>query len=119
LLLHHSGKACQFYCKPEFVENTNNLSVKEVYHPLIDNPVCNSITTKGNVLLTGSNASGKSTFLKTIAINSILAQTIGTSLSKEYIAPVYRIYSSMALRDDLANSDSYYIVEIKSFKENS
>ncbi len=39
-----------FYCKPEFVENTNNLSVKEVYHPLIDNPVCNSITTKGNVL---------------------------------------------------------------------
>lgn len=105
-----------FYCKPEFVENTNNLRVKEVYHPLIDNPVCNSITTKGNVLLTGSNASGKSTFLKTIAINSILAQTIGTSLSKEYIAPVYRIYSSMALRDDLANSDSYYIVEIKSLK---
>ena len=105
-----------FYCKPEFMENTNNLSVKEVYHPLIDNPVCNSITTKGNVLLTGSNASGKSTFLKTIAINSILAQTIGTSLSKEYIAPVYRIYSSMALRDDLANSDSYYIVEIKSLK---
>ena len=105
-----------FYCKPEFVENTNNLSVKEVYHPLIDNPVCNSITTKGNVLLTGSNASGKSTFLKTIAINSILAQTIGTSLSKEYVAPVYRIYSSMALRDDLANSDSYYIVEIKSLK---
>ena len=105
-----------FYCKPEFVENTNNLSVKEVYHPLIDNPVCNSITTKGNVLLTGSNASGKSTFLKTIAINSILAQTIGTSLSKEYIAPVYRIYSSMAFRDDLANSDSYYIVEIKSLK---
>lgn len=105
-----------FYCKPEFVENTNNISVREVYHPLIDNPVCNSITTKGNVLLTGSNASGKSTFLKTIAINSILAQTIGTSLSKEYIAPVYRIYSSMALRDDLANSDSYYIVEIKSLK---
>ena len=37
-----------------------------MYHPLIDNPVCNSITTKGNVLLTGSNASGKSTFLKTL-----------------------------------------------------
>lgn len=105
-----------FYCKPQFVDSTNNLTVKEVYHPLIDNPVCNSISTKGNVLLTGSNASGKSTFLKTIAINSILAQTIGTSLSKEYSAPVYRIYSSMALRDDLANSDSYYIVEIKSLK---
>ena len=44
----------------------------------------------------GPSGCGKSTFLKTIAINSILAQTIGTSLSKEYIAPVYRIYSSMA-----------------------
>lgn len=104
-----------FYCKPEFRDG-NNMSVKDVYHPLIDNPVCNSISTYRNVLLTGSNASGKSTFLKTIAINSILAQTIGTSLSKEYKAPVYRIYSSMALRDDLANSDSYYIVEIKSLK---
>ena len=104
-----------FYCKPEFRDG-NNMSVKDVYHPLIDNPVCNSISTNRNVLLTGSNASGKSTFLKTIAINSILAQTIGTSLSKEYKAPVYRIYSSMALRDDLANSDSYYIVEIKSLK---
>ena len=104
-----------FYCKPEFRDG-NNMSAKDVYHPLIDNPVCNSISTYRNVLLTGSNASGKSTFLKTIAINSILAQTIGTSLSKEYKAPVYRIYSSMALRDDLANSDSYYIVEIKSLK---
>ena len=37
-----------------------------------------------------------------------------TSLSREYRAPVYRVYSSMALRDDLANSDSYYIVAIKS-----
>lgn len=105
-----------FWSRPEFTDNTRNLYVKEVFHPLIDEPVCNSITTDANVLLTGSNASGKSTFLKTIAINCILAQTINTSLSREYRAPVYRVYSSMALRDDLANSDSYYIVEIKSLK---
>lgn len=102
---------------PEFKYNSDTgLEVKNVYHPLLKKPVANSISTSNNVLLTGSNASGKSTFLKTIAINALLSQTIYTSVSDYYKAPVYRIYSSMALRDDLSNSNSYYIVEIKSLK---
>ncbi len=102
---------------PEFKYNSETgLEVKNVYHPLLKKPVANSISTSNNVLLTGSNASGKSTFLKTIAINALLSQTIYTSVSDYYKAPVYRIYSSMALRDDLSNSNSYYIVEIKSLK---
>lgn len=105
------------WCIPEFREdNDMQLEARNVYHPLITEPVANSINTKRNVLLTGSNASGKSTFLKTIAINALLSQTIYTSVSDYYKAPVYRIYSSMALRDDLSSSNSYYIVEIKSLK---
>lgn len=105
------------WCVPEFrKDNDMQLEVRNVYHPLITKPVANSINTKHNVLLTGSNASGKSTFLKTIAINALLSQTIYTSVSEYYRAPVYRIYSSMALRDDLSSSNSYYIVEIKSLK---
>ena len=96
------------WCIPEFREdNDMQLEAKNVYHPLITEPVANSINTKRNVLLTGSNASGKSTFLKTIAINALLSQTIYTSVSDYYKAPVYRIYSSMALRDDLSSSNSY------------
>ena len=73
--------------------------------------------TEGNCYcLIGANGAGKSTFLKTIAINALLSQTIYTSTSKEYNAPFYRIYSSMALRDDLNAQNSYYIVEIKSLK---
>ena len=72
--------------------------------------------TERGVLLTGSNASGKSTFLKTTAINAILAQTVHTCLADRYSGGLYRIMSSMALRDDLAGGDSYYIVEIKSLK---
>ena len=68
------------------------------------------------MLLTGSNASGKSTFLKTVAINAILAQTVNTCAADGYRAPFFRIYSSMALRDDLAGGESYYIVEIKALK---
>ncbi|WP_162141494.1 MutS-related protein [Lachnospira multipara] len=109
-------KSLPYYSVPEFVEGEISINLEEAYHPLIDNPVVNSISENGNVLLTGSNASGKSTFLKTVAINAILSQTINTSLSKSYKAPKFRIYSSMALRDDLEANNSYYIVEIKSIK---
>ncbi len=102
------------WCKPEL--GADVLAVEEGYHPMINNPVKNSITTKGSVLLTGSNASGKSTFLKMMALNALLAQTIYTVSAKNYVAPYYYLYSSMSLRDDLENGESYYIVEIKAIK---
>lgn len=92
------------------------LNVEELYHPLIDDPVKNSIQEKQCVLITGSNASGKSTFIKTIALNTILAQTVHTVLGKSYEASFFKVYSSMALRDNLLGKESYYIVEIKSLK---
>lgn len=105
-----------FYTEPEFTKGNVKLHLQDVYHPMIQNPVANSITAEKGVLLTGSNASGKSTFLKTAAINAILAQSIHTCLAHEYRADFFRVYSSMALRDDLDSQESYYIVEIKSLK---
>ena len=72
--------------------------------------------TEENVLLTGSNASGKSTFLRTVAVNAILAETIYTVAAKSYDMPVCEIYSSMSLKDNLSENDSYYMAEIKSLK---
>ena len=103
------------YCLPK-LDNYKELQIENMYHPLIEEPVKNSMSTKRGILLTGSNASGKSTFLKTVAINAILAQTIHTCLADRYEGSPYRVMSSMALRDDLAGGDSYYIVEIKSLK---
>ena len=93
-----------------------HLYTKNMYHVLLAEPVANSITTDRPVLLTGSNASGKSTFLKTVAISQILAQVIGIAPAKEYHSGFYRIYSSMALKDSLQEGESYFIVEIKSLK---
>lgn len=105
------------HCKPELKEGkTVSLKTANIYHPMIDEPVKNSIAAVCGVLITGSNASGKSTFLKTVAINSVLAQTIYTCLADSYEANFYKVYSSMALRDDLQSQESYYIVEIKSLK---
>ena len=92
------------------------LKAEGICHPLVSEPVANSITADRPVLLTGSNASGKSTFLKTLAVNAILAQTVHTVLADAYEASYFRILSSMALRDDLAKKESYYIVEIRSLK---
>lgn len=110
-------KMLPYWCEPQFAGSRNaSIEVAEVYHPMIKKPVSNSLRAEKHVLLTGSNASGKSTFLKTIAINALLSQAIDTSVAKSYHAPFFRIYSSMSLRDDLSNSNSYYIVEIKSLK---
>lgn len=106
-----------FYCRPTLTANTTHkIMAKDLYHPLISEPVANSIYENKPVLLTGSNASGKSTFLKTVAINAILAQTIDTVMAHSYESNFFRIYSSMALQDNLQGSESYYIVEIKSLK---
>ncbi len=105
------------YCEPELIKTGKpRLAVRDLYHPLIETPVENSIREERSVLLTGSNASGKSTFIKTLAINAILAQTIYTSVSKSYQGSFFLIYSSMALRDNILSKESYYIVEIKSLK---
>ena len=108
---------CSNYSIPVLVKTDKPfLNLKEVCHPLIERPVPNSIQTDKAVLLTGSNASGKSTFLKTVAINAILSQTVHTAIAAKYEASYFRVASSMALQDNILTKESYYIVEIKSLK---
>lgn len=105
------------YCVPELIKTAKpSIETVNIYHPMINEPVKNSITDHQSVLITGSNASGKSTFIKTLAINAILAQTINTVMADSYKASYFKVASSMALQDNLLSQESYYIVEIKSLK---
>lgn len=110
----------KYYSLPQLIKSNkkedNSLEFTEIYHPLILNPVTNSGSFYNGILLTGSNASGKSTFIKTVAINAILAQTIYTCCAKNYKSSYFNICTSMALKDDIFSNESYYIVEIKSLK---
>ena len=101
-------------CVPQFREGP--LQAENMIHPMLEKPVPASIMTDRPVLITGSNASGKSTFLKTVAICALLGQSIGVVPASGYSARPYRIYTSMALRDDLRSGDSYFLVEIRSLK---
>lgn len=108
------------WCEPELhchePGGVLSLHGEDLYHPLVDAAVPNSIHALCGQLITGSNASGKSTFLKTVGLSAVLAQTIYTVPGQRYSAPFYQIYSSMALKDNLVGGESYYMAEIRSLK---
>ncbi len=109
-----SLRASSFHtCIPNLTLKGKQIDTKEVYHPLIKKCTPNDlhIQDKG-ILITGSNMSGKSTFLRTILINSILAQTIYTCFAEEYSSPILKQFSSIRIGDDLLNGKSYYFEEV-------
>lgn len=103
------------WCVPVLTDD-KVLDAKDIYHPFLENPIYNSYKSDRCALITGSNASGKSTFLKTMAISAIMAQTVATVCASEYRASCYRVMTSMALNDNIFNNKSYFIVELQSLK---
>ena len=101
-------------CQPEFSEG--GVKAKNSYHPLINGAVANPVDWQQTTLVTGSNASGKSTYVKSIAINCILAQTVNTAIAESFTLQKGHVLTSMAVEDDLFEGDSYFVAEIKSIK---
>ncbi len=100
-------------CRPTYTTAKKCLSIKGLRHPLIDNCVANDLNLEEkSILITGSNMSGKTTFLRTLAINSILAQTIYTCFADHYSAPFLKQFSSIRIDDDLSEGKSYYFEEV-------
>ena len=101
------------YSKPVFYTENIQMDLTDMFHPLIYNCVPNSIHTRTDegVLITGSNMSGKTTFIRSIAINALLAQTIYTTCTREYKAPILKIQTSIRTSDDLGEHKSYFQAE--------
>ena len=90
------------YTTPTIIAHKKELVAKDLYHPLIENCVANSINIQQkSILITGSNMSGKSTFIRAVAINSILAQTIYTCFAAEFTTPVLKVLSSIRIADNV------------------
>lgn len=102
-------------CKDDCKEGYR-IEAEDIAHPLIEAAVKNSCCINCASLVTGSNASGKSTFLRTLGINMILATTVHTVCAKTFTANIMRVMSSIAISDDLSSGESYYMVEIRSLK---
>ena len=108
-------KSLPQWCCPS-LQSDGAISVEEISHPLMADAIPNDFVLKKGVVLTGANASGKSTFMKAVAINVILAQTINTCVAKNMKMPAIQVMTSMALRDDVLQGESYYMREIKYLK---
>jgi DNA mismatch repair ATPase MutS len=105
------------YCKPTIVNDKTSLEFTEIYHPLIVDCIANSLKiTNKSILLTGSNMSGKTTFIRTVGINVLLAQTINTCFAKSFNLPQMRVFSAIRISDDLLNDKSYYFEEVSIIK---
>lgn len=99
------------------VFEAGGVTATDSYHPLLsEDAVVNPIDWQRNTLVTGSNASGKSTYVKSIAINCILAQTIHTVAAETFVMERGHVLTSMAVEDDIFEGDSYFVAEIKSIK---
>lgn len=90
-------------------------------HPLIHKRkrVCNDVNFKaGNfMILTGSNMSGKSTFLRTLGINMVLANTGAPVCSTAAQIHPLPVIVSMRMSDSLIDSESYFFAEVKRLKQ--
>lgn len=100
------------WCRPQLVRE-GELSMEDMYHPLLTEPVTNSFSMGKNWILTGSNATGKSTFLKGVAVNVLLGQSMGICGARQAVIPDLAVVTSMAVRDDILSGESYYMKEIR------
>ena len=100
-------KSLPQWCCPS-LQSDGAISVEKISHPLMADAIPNDFVLKKGVVLTGANASGKSTFMKAVAINVILAQTINTCVAKNMKMPAIQVMTSMALRDDVLHASQQY-----------
>lgn len=113
------------YNNPEFVFPEINADYKIGFTDL-GHPLLNPTTRVGNdthfypesfVILTGSNMSGKSTFLRSLGVNMVLGGIGSVVCASEANIHPLPVLVSMRLSDSLADSESYFFAEIKRLKQ--
>jgi len=98
------------------------LNAKGLGHPIIpeEKLVRNSFSTEGvnqMNLITGSNMAGKSTFLRSVGVNIVLAMTGSCVFAKSLTLSPMKVLSSMRVSDNLEESTSTFYAELKKLKE--
>jgi hypothetical protein len=103
---------------PRVTEDYFVFSAQEMGHPLIPagRRISNSFTAKGAakaIIVTGSNMSGKSTFLRTCGVNTVLAFTGAPVCASAFTVSLVRLHSSMRISDSLEENISSFYAELR------
>lgn len=116
LCFSHFPNVCNTACLPDTTENHNSLEAKEIGHPLLFNEkrINNDFALHNSILIiSGSNMSGKTTFLRTVGVNIVLARAGGFVCAKHMTCPMLSIMTSMRIVDDLNEGTSTFYAELK------
>ncbi|MDE7105633.1 MAG: hypothetical protein K2O22_00530, partial [Anaeroplasmataceae bacterium] len=87
------------------------------YHPLVRDCISNSFEFQKGVVLTGSNMSGKTTFMRMLGVNQILANAGGLVCAKEFYTSSYRVFTSLRANDMLQEGISTFYAEVNRMKQ--
>ncbi len=106
------------YVFPEISESPFNIKFRNVGHPLIpdDKRICNDFNLEGRgkiAMITGSNMSGKSTFLRTVGVNLVLAYAGAPCCAGFCHLSLMKIFTSMRTQDNLEEGISSFYAELK------
>ncbi len=107
------GMDQELYCQ---AEESDRIEIEQGYHPLVKNCVPNSFEIRNGVILTGSNMSGKTTFMRMLGINQILANAGGLVCAKSFKSPSLLVVTSLRATDILQEGISTFYAEVKRMK---
>ena len=98
--------------RPHFT-SSREIIVEGVCHPLIPSAVGGSIVLRDrSAIIAGPNMAGKTTFIRTIAINLILSRTLNLCLAKSATFPRATVHSAIKREDMLSAGQSYFFAEL-------
>ncbi len=107
---------------PDFVDDPPSFTAVAIGHPLIASAVrvCNDVDLSGKIrvlLVSGSNMSGKSTLLRTVGINTVLAMAGAPVLAKSLRLTPLQAGASIRINDSLHEGSSRFYAEIKRLRQ--
>jgi DNA mismatch repair ATPase MutS len=110
---------CSSVCIPVFDKSDKIIEVADIGHPLINNSirVNNNLSVNNNIfIISGSNMSGKTTFLRTVGINLVLANAGSFVCAQKMTLSRFKIMTSMRVADNLNEGISTFYAELKKIK---
>ena len=115
----HLPKVCNNVCLPDICED-GKIFTKNLGHPLLQNGsrVNNDVQFNNNIfIISGSNMSGKTTFMRTVGVNLLLARVGSFVCAREMMCTRFDIITSMRIADDLNEGVSTFYAELRRVKQ--
>ena len=119
LSLANLPRCCEGVCLPSIAPGTGVFRAEALGHPLLPNGarVCSDFDLAGGIhIVSGSNMAGKTTFLRTVGVNMVLARAGGFVCARSLVVSPMRVMTSMRLTDDLSGRISTFYAELQRVK---